>query len=282
MQTLTRTIIPGVDEEHLQEAVEAFTVSGSTAALTGAGISVESGIPDFRSPGGLWTEFAPDEYATLDVFLRDPAKAWRLYRTLGRTLVGKRPNPTHAALARLEAAGRLDTVVTQNVDGLHQAAGSRSVIELHGDHHHLQCLQCGWLGPVEPEILEERKEVTEDIPRCPQCHFALKPNVVLFGEDVREMDTAAEALRRCDLLLVVGTSAQVYPAAGLPAVVKEHGGLIFEFNTEETDLTRGITGAGLFGLFATASAAPARTDFFFTGQASETLTLLADALLGRE
>ena len=138
------------------------------------------------------------------------------------------------------------------------------------------------LSASEFQILAERKEVPEDLPRCPKCDFALKPNVVLFGEDVREMDTAAEALRRCDLLLVVGTSAQVYPAAGLPAVVKEHGGLIFEFNTEETDLTRGITGAGLFGLFATASAAPARTDFFFTGPASATLTLLADALLGQE
>ena len=116
-------------------------------ALTGAGISVESGIPDFRSAGGLWAVYDPQEYATIDAFLGDPEKAWKLYRAMGETIEGKEPNAGHRALADLEEAGRLACVITQNIDGLHQAAGSRSVIEIHGDHKHLQCLRKPLLEP---------------------------------------------------------------------------------------------------------------------------------------
>ncbi len=273
---MARTIIPGQEETHLPAAVEAFQEARSVVAFTGAGISVESGIPDFRSPGGLWTEFPPEEYATLDVFLRDPAKAWRLYRAVGKKLQGKQPNPAHHALVGLEQAGRLDLIVTQNVDGLHQAAGSGAVLEVHGDHRHVQCLRCDWLGPVQPEQRADSGEV----PECPECRHPLKPNVVLFGEGVREMEAASEAMRRCDLLLVVGTSAQVYPAAGLPAIVKEHGGLIFEFNQEETTLTRGAAGGGWSWLLGGTGATAVQTDFLFLGPASRTLSLLAEAVLG--
>jgi len=235
---------------------------------------VESGIPDFRSEGGLWSIFAPDDYATLEVFLCNPAKAWQLYRALGQTLLGKQPNPAHAALARLETAGHLEAVVTQNVDGLHQAAGSQRVIEVHGDHQHLQCLGCGWLEPARPEHLLEDIE----LPRCPHCMFLLKPNVVLFGEDVRDLEKAAEVMNRCGALLVVGTSASVYPAAGLPALVKQQGGLIFEFNTEKTALTTGRTGGLLPGL-PWVQDDSMRSDFLFCGPAGHLLPIFTDAIL---
>jgi len=128
-----KTITPKTDETHLAEAVAVFRSALSAAALTGAGISVGSGIADFRSPGGVWTVFAPDEYATLDVFLRHPAKAWQLYREIGKSLIGKKPNCAHEVLADLETSGLLKGLVTQNVDNLHQAAGSRNVLEIHGD-----------------------------------------------------------------------------------------------------------------------------------------------------
>lgn len=229
-----KVIVPGKDENHLAEAVRRFKAARLPVALTGAGISVESGIPDFRSPGGLWTQFSPDEYATLEVFLRTPEKAWKLYRALGRILEGKMPNTAHNVLATLEQKGMLHGVVTQNVDMLHQMAGSANVLEIHGDHHHLQCLRCGELEQVTPEHYSP-----ESIPVCGRCSIPLKPNVVLFGESVRRLDDIQALLAHCDLLLVIGTSAQVYPAAGLPAIVKESDGLVYEFNQEETALSRG-------------------------------------------
>lgn len=267
---MVKIIDPGLDETHLPEAIAALRSARRVAVLSGAGISVESGIPDFRSPGGLWTVFSPEEYATLDVFRRDPEKAWKLYRALGRTLLGTRPNPAHEALARIERDIPLDMVVTQNVDGLHQAAGSSNVVEMHGDHQHLQCLDCGCVEEALPEHLDGEA----GHPRCADCGAALKPNVVLFGEDVRGLDTVMPVLEECDALLVVGTSAQVYPAAGLPAVVQARGGSILEFNLEETALTRG-SAAGFFG----GGFGPgARSDYFFRGRASVSLSLLADAL----
>jgi len=199
------------------------------AALTGAGISVGSGIPDFRSSGGLWSVFAPEEYATIEVFYRDPGKAWELYRALGKTLNGKEPNAAHRALADLEEMGLLHGIITQNIDNLHQQAGSRKVFEIHGDHQHLQCLQCGNLVPVTPEHYH-----TTETPLCNLCTFPLKPNVVLFGEDVRQLDAIHRFIADCDLLLVIGTSAQVYPAAALPSLVYQNGGRIIECNRERS------------------------------------------------
>lgn len=270
---MVKTIVPGEEEEHLEEAAKKYRAAGKVAALTGAGISVESGIPDFRSPGGVWTVFRPDEYATLDVFLNNPEKAWELYRTLGETVEGAKPNPAHIALAELEQAKRLAGVVTQNVDGLHQAAGSENVIEIHGDHQHLQCLECGRLEEVKKEHY-----VSGQMPRCALCYYPLKPNVVLFGENVRGMDRIHELLWDCDLLLVIGTSVQVYPSAGLPNLVKQKGGLIFEFNMEPTGLTRG-EGDGMLSFMMAGGEAAAGTDYFFHGKASRTLSLLAERVI---
>ena len=258
-----KTITPKRDETHLTEAVGAFKNASSAAALTGAGISVNSGIADFRSPGGVWTIFSPDEYATLDVFLRKPEKAWQLYRAIGRSLLGKKPNVAHRVLAEMEKCRLLQGLVTQNVDNLHQAAGSRNVFEIHGDHQHLQCLQCGHVTPVEEEHYR-----MPGVPSCMHCSYPYKPNVVLFGEAVRSLDSIEELLAGCDLLLVIGTSANVYPAAGLPAMVKGRGGLVYEFNLEPA------LDAGSWG----------RTrlvDYFFSGDLAETLPLFGRAVLGK-
>lgn len=258
-----KTITPKKDETHLAEAVAVFRSALSAAALTGAGISVNSGIADFRSPGGVWTVFAPDEYATLDVFLRHPAKAWKLYREIGKSLIGKKPNIAHEVLADLETSGLLKGLVTQNVDNLHQAAGSRNVLEIHGDHQHLQCLKCGHVTPVA-----EEHYLMSGVPSCGRCSYPYKPNVVLFGEAVRDLDCIEELLAGCDLLLVIGTSAGVYPAAGLPALVKDRGGLVYEFNREPA------LAAGGFGR-------PPLVDFFFQGDLAVTLPMFGRAVLGK-
>ena len=275
-----RTIIPETDEKHLKEAVLRFREARRPVALTGAGISVESGIADFRSPGGVWTLFDPQEFATLNAFHRDPEKAWVFYRALADALDDKRPNPAHRVLAELEEAGRLAGVVTQNIDSLHQAAGSRRVIEIHGDNRNLECLVCGCRMPIRPE-----HRTGKGVPACGACGAPLKPNVVLFQEAVRGLDEIEGLLEGADLMLVVGTSAQVYPAAILPTVVKRQGGLIYEFNLEPTVLTE-TDGTDAPRSDRPGSAFPgpdsaAMTDFFFRGPASAGLTLLAEGVLGR-
>lgn len=249
------------DRSNLQLAVDLFTGAKNIVALTGAGISVESGIDDFRSPGGLWSHFPPEEYGTIDVFKRQPEKAWKLFRTLGKGLMGKIPNDGHRVLAGLENSGRLKGIVTQNIDNLHQDAGSKLVLEIHGDHKHLECIECGYLCEVDVSILDE-----ETLPTCESCGAVVKPNVVLFGEQVRSLDEINLLLHRCDLLLVIGTSAQVYPAAAIPQQVKMQGGKIFEFNTMETVLTRGENYGGK------------GTDILFQGSASKMLKILAENL----
>lgn len=249
-----KTIIPGQNEEYMPEAVNLLTSSRNAIALTGAGISVGSGIPDFRSPGGLWSIYSPDEYATLEVFLYNPEKAWKLYRELGRGLIGKKPNAAHMALAEFEQNRILNGVITQNIDNLHQLAGNQYVFEIHGDHQHLHCIDCGYVEPVE-----ERHYQMKDVPRCEECQTPLKPNIVLFGEAVRKLDEIQMVVQHCDLLLVIGTSAQVYPAAGLPSMVKANGGMIFEFNLEPA-LGQGIT------------------DFFFEGDLGRSLPGLRNAV----
>lgn len=257
----TKTITPQKNETYLAEAVAAFKNAASAAALTGAGISVGSGIADFRSPGGVWTIFSPDEYATLDVFLRNPQKAWTLYRAMGKGLIGKKPNSAHLVLAELEKNGLLKGLVTQNVDNLHQAAGSRNVLEIHGDHQHLQCLRCGHVTPVT----EDHYRLT-GVPACERCSYPYKPNVVLFGEPVRNLDRIEELLAGCDLLLVIGTSAGVYPAAGLPGLVKGQGGLVYEFNQ--------VPALGASGYLNRSSLA----DYFFEGDLAVTLPMFGRAV----
>lgn len=257
-----KTITVGKNEEHIASAAESFTQASCCVALTGAGISVNSGIADFRSPGGVWTRFAPEEYATLEVFRRNPEKAWKLYRELGQGLVGKKPNRGHRVLADLEQRRLLHAIITQNVDNLHQSAGSSNVIEMHGDHQHLHCLQCGDLIKVS----EKHYEMPE-VPRCPLCDYPYKPNVVLFGEPVRQIDAIDDIISRTDLLLVIGTSAKIYPAAGIPVTVRSRGGGIYEFNKESALAKSSFPGDSL------------TPDYYFEGDLSITLPAFGKAII---
>jgi NAD-dependent deacetylase len=199
--------------------------AGSVVALTGAGISVPSGIPDFRSPGtGLWEKVDPMEVAHIDVFERDPERFWSFYGQRFQTLDDKRPNRAHEVLAALEQAGRLDAVITQNIDRLHSRAGSRDVIEVHGSIASSSCLACGGAYPLA-EVRDRQADAPDGVPRC-GCGHALKPDVVLFGEllPVAALTRAERLAAGADLLLCIGSSLEVYPVAGLPEVTLSAGG----------------------------------------------------------
>jgi NAD-dependent deacetylase len=215
-----------------EEAAQAFLKASKPVALTGAGMSVDCGIPDFRSRDGLWSVFEPSEYATLTTFLEDPEKSWRMFRALAATVHGKNPGAAHYSLAKLECDSKLEGVITQNIDGLHTAAGSKNVIEIHGDCRSLQCLRCG-----EHEALDAQRLEEASVPLCGRCQYPLKPNVVLFEEAVRGLVRIETLLLSCDLLMVIGTSATVYPAAGFPHLVLSRGGQLLEFNLEPTEIT---------------------------------------------
>ena len=204
-------------------------------ALTGAGVSTESGIPDFRSPTGIWAEVDPLEYASLGAFRRDPAKVWRFYAPRYSVLTEAEPNAAHRALAALERLELLEAVVTQNIDGLHQRAGSREVIEVHGSISTSSCPRCGLRHPLA-EVLDLL--AAADAPACRACGAILKPDVVFFGELLpeRAIDRAFELARRARLMLVVGSTLEVYPVAGLPLETLDAGGDLAIVNRGETAL----------------------------------------------
>lgn len=199
----------------------------SVVALTGAGISVPSGIPDFRSPGtGLWEKVNPMEVAHIDAFHRDPRRFWGFYGQRFQTLEHKEPNRAHEVLALLEGAGLLDAVITQNVDRLHARAGTRELIEVHGSISHSRCLDCGAGYPLA-EVKDRHAGDAEGVPRC-DCGSALKPDVVLFGEYL-PADALARAERlaeSADVLLCIGSSLEVYPVARLPELTLGAGGRV--------------------------------------------------------
>jgi NAD-dependent deacetylase len=185
-------------------------------ALTGAGISVPSGIPDFRSPGtGLWANVDPMEVAHIDAWRADPERFWHFYGHRFHALEGKEPNPAHEALVELERRGHLHAVVTQNIDMLHSRAGSEEVVEVHGSIRSAQCLRCLWTEPAAA-VLAQLAETP--VPACPQCGEPLKPGIVLFGEvlPAGAMERAVQLARGARLMLVVGSSLEVWPVGGLP------------------------------------------------------------------
>ena len=204
--------------------------------LTGAGVSTESGIPDFRSPTGMWAQFDPFEYATLGAFTADPEKVWRFYAPRFAMLAAAEPNRAHYALAELERLGLVQAVVTQNIDLLHERAGSRDVIEVHGSIRTSRCLACGACYALEqvPALLEAGKGA----PRCTQCSEVIKPDVVFFDEllPAQAIDRAFELAEAARLLLVVGSSLEVYPVAELPLVTLEHGGRVAVVNQGPTSI----------------------------------------------
>ncbi len=211
----------------------------SVVALTGAGISVPSGIPDFRSPGtGLWANVDPMAVAHIDVFRRDPARFWHFYGDRFQTLEGKRPNGAHTALATLEAAGLLDAVITQNIDRLHARAGSRQLVEVHGTIAHSSCPACRARYPL-PEVRDRQAADPSRVPRC-DCGEPLKPDVVLFGEYLPfDALARAEALAAgADLLLCIGSSLEVHPVAQLPELTLRAGGRLVIITQGRTPFDR--------------------------------------------
>ncbi|MCW7754522.1 NAD-dependent deacylase [Desulfobotulus sp. H1] len=215
---------------------EVFAITNRShriVALTGAGISVESGIPPFRGKGGLWETMNPMEFAHIRSFRKDPARVWDiLLRTMKDTLDKARPNPAHEALFQLEQTGRLQGIITQNIDGLHQAAGNRCVVEFHGSFAKIRCTKC------DRTLGIQQLSLTQLPPLC-ACGGVLRPDCVFFGENIPEetMIKARELTLSCDLMLVVGTSAEVWPAAELPHMAKAAGARIIEINPEPTSLT---------------------------------------------
>ena len=206
--------------------------SRKSVALTGAGISAGSGIPTFRGSQGLWSKYDPAEYADIDAFMRNPAKVWVMIKELLDVITSARPNPAHIALAELEGMGLLSSVITQNVDNLHQRAGSKNVIEYHGNNERFYCLECQARYSLKDFSLKEMP------PRC-RCGGIIRPDVVFFGEPIplKALISAEAEARSCELMLVVGTSAIVYPAANLPYLAKAAGAKVVEVNLEETPLT---------------------------------------------
>jgi len=225
--------------------------------FTGAGISVESGIPPFRGPDGLWNKVDP-AFLELEVFFRDPVGSWKLIKEIFYDFIGSaRPNPAHEAVARLEKAGLVKAVITQNIDNLHQEAGSTHVIEYHGTTRRLVCVQCGktW---KESEV-----DLSDPPPFCVRCGGLLKPDFIFFGEGIpREASLAASfQTMEADVFLVVGTTGEVMPACALPWAAKEHGARIVEVNLRPSHFTDAIT------------------DVFLQGPAGEVCARLADTLL---
>jgi len=210
----------------VERLAELIRESRSTVALTGAGVSVPSGIPDFRTPEtGLWADVDPMEVAHIDVFERDPARFWSYYRPRFQSLGDKRPNAAHEALAELERRRLLDGVITQNIDRLHGAAGSREVVEVHGSIETSSCRECA--ASYGLDTVEELFDA-DGVAICATCGGPVKPDVVLFGELLPEaaMARAQELAEGAELLLCIGSSLAVYPVAGLPGLTLERGGRI--------------------------------------------------------
>jgi NAD-dependent deacetylase len=221
----------------VQQLAELIRRGQPCVVLTGAGVSTESGIPDFRSPTGLWAQFDPLEYGSIEAFRRDPLKVWSFYKPRVTMLTGAEPNAAHFALAVLERLGFVEAVVTQNIDLLHERAGSREVVEVHGSIRAATCPGCGERYPLE-QVLELL--AVADAPACPACGAVLKPDVVFFGELLppEPIERAFELARRARLLLVVGSALEVHPVAGLPLETLGTGGELAIVNRGPTAYDR--------------------------------------------
>lgn len=209
--------------------------SHNTVVLTGAGISTHSGIPDFRTPGkGLWTQTDPMEVASLSAFRHDPERFYQWFHPVVVQLSHAKPNPAHIALSRLQAAGYLTTIITQNIDGLHSKAGSTNVLEVHGTLETLSCTDC--YSKVPASMIMDIYISQCCMPRCPACNGVLKPDVILYEEQLPAIIwiKAEKACQQCELILVVGTSLEVMPSAKLPVEAVEHGAKLIIINNTPT------------------------------------------------
>ena len=223
--------------ERIERAAGILRRSKHAIALTGAGVSTGSGIPDFRSPGsGLWEHVDPFDVATIQAFRRNPQAFYDWLRPLAHAVLNAEPNAAHIALSELGEMGVLKAIITQNIDGLHQRAESGVVYEVHGNVRRAVCIRCYGTAPAE-RFIHSLIEFG-DIPRCEQCNGVMKPDTILFGEQLpaREVMAAQQAARRCDVMIVAGSSLKVVPAGDMPCLTKEHGGALIFINLGRTHL----------------------------------------------
>jgi len=209
--------------------IEKLAAARAVAVLTGAGISADSGVPTFRGADGLWRNFRAEDLATPEAFERDPRLVWEWYNWRRELIAAKRPNPAHTAVVEIEQRSEDFWLITQNVDGLHRMAGSQKLSEIHGNIWMVRCTDCG--------SVEENHDVPITLlPVCSRCKGLLRPHIVWFGESLfpEDLSRCATALRACDVLLVIGTSGVVYPAAGFASIAKESGAFVAEINLEPT------------------------------------------------
>jgi NAD-dependent deacetylase len=234
-------LMPEVLVQRIKQAAEVITGSSPVLALTGAGISVESGIPDFRGRNGLWSKYDPGRYATIEAFLADPAEVWNMLREMDVLVLDAKPNPAHIGLGILEQKGFLQHIITQNIDNLHQAGGSFNVVEYHGNASTLSCLFCN----MRYTMAEKRHEY---LPTC-KCGKILKPDIIFFGEGIPEdaLNFSFDLASKARVLVIIGTSAQVSPANTIPVVAAKNNAKIIEINKEKTWLTEQLTDIFLDG-----------------------------------
>ena len=227
-------------EQTADEAAQAILAARHVVALVGAGLSAESGVPTFRGPEGLWTKHGEPDLRDYDRFRQDPKQLWEMrisragqFQEMVDALNNAIPNEGHFALTNLEQMGRLQHIITQNIDNLHQMAGTQNITEIHGNRTKLRCIECSARWPLEEFAMDELP------PHCPECGGIVKGDTVMFGEPIPRdaLDECIAQSRMCDCMLLVGTSAVVYPAAGFPVDVKRSGGLLIEVNPNETPLT---------------------------------------------
>ncbi len=249
-----------VDEALIRQAARKIQNARRTIAFTGAGISVESGIPPFRGPDGLWSRYDP-QVLDLSYFQRHPVESWQVIKEIFYDFFGAaQPNPAHTALAQLEAAEVLHGVITQNIDNLHQEAGSRDVIEFHGTSRRLTCLACHQSWKFSPEMLASLP------PACPRCGGLLKPNFIFFGEGIPSLayQRSLAETQLADVWLVIGTTGEIMPASTLPIEARHNGALLIEINLLPSNYTHAVT------------------NIFLQGKASEVLSALTTAVLQTE
>jgi NAD-dependent deacetylase len=248
--------LEGMMQAQISKAAKDLHQAKNVVALTGAGISIESGIPPFRGKGGLWEKYDPMEIAHIDAFISNPAKVWSLLiKDMKSVLDQARPNDGHLGLARLEKMGILKTVITQNVDGLHQMAGNNDVVEFHGNFAWQICMDCN------KKLATAQVNLDEIPPRC-DCGGIYKPDCIFFGEMIPpdHLMRSRVVSTQCEVMLVVGTSAVVQPAAYMPVIAKESGAIVIEINPEPTPLTGGIS------------------DYLIAGKAGEVMNRLVDEI----
>lgn len=233
---MTEIELPELAQTRIQEAIQIIRYAHHLVAFTGAGISVESGVPPFRGPNGLWSSYDP-KYLELTYFHRHPDKCWRIFKEIFyEHFAAARPNDAHKVLAHLEALGLLKSLITQNIDNLHQLAGSKKVIEFHGNTRNLLCLSCGEITGANPELFRVLP------PRC-SCGGILKPDCIFFGEAIPQEAwfESRREMKSADVVLIAGSTGEVYPAASLPHQAAENGARIIEINPKESNFTHTIT-----------------------------------------